>query len=90
MSVLYLTSRYVNEPEYFKDSHVCPVPKGGDPSVFSNYRYISPLSNLDKSLARAAFKRLYNHFRDNNILTSFQSGFIPGDSTVNQLRNIRI
>ena len=24
-------------------------------------------------------------FRDNSILTSLQSGFIPGDSTVNQL-----
>ena len=30
-------------------------------------------------------KELLNHFRDNNILTSFQSGFIPGDSSVNQL-----
>ena len=27
-------------------------------------------------------------FRDNNIITSFQSGFIPGDSTVNQLTDI--
>ena len=27
----------------------------------------------------------FNHFRDNSILTSLQSGFIPGDSTVNQL-----
>lgn len=31
------------------------------------------------------FKYLYNHFLDNNILSSFQSGFTPGDSTVNQL-----
>ena len=27
----------------------------------------------------------FNHFRDNSILISLQSGFIPGDSTVNQL-----
>ena len=33
---------------------------------------------------RLVFKHLFNHFRD-NILTSLQSGFIPGDSTVNQL-----
>ena len=31
------------------------------------------------------FKHLYNHFRDNNILSPLQSGFIPGDSTTNQL-----
>ena len=40
---------------------------------------------MDKALKRLVFKYIYNHFRDNNILTSFQSGFIPGDSTVNQL-----
>ena len=31
------------------------------------------------------FKHNFNHFRDNDILLSLQSGFIPGDSTVNQL-----
>ena len=31
------------------------------------------------------FKYLFNHLRDNNLLSSLQSGFIPGDSTVNQL-----
>ena len=28
---------------------------------------------------------MYNHFLDNSILTAFQPGFIPGDSTINQL-----
>ena len=39
----------------------------------------------DKALERLVFKCLYNHFLDNNILTSFQSGFSSGDSSVNQL-----
>ena len=72
-------------PECFKETHVCPILKGGDPAVPSNYRPISLLSNLDKALERLVFKYLYNHLLDNNILTSFQSGFRPGDSTVNQL-----
>ena len=72
-------------PNCFKESYVSPLPKGGDPSELSNYRPISLLSNLEKFLERAVFKYLYNHFRDNNILKPFQSGFIPGDSTVNQL-----
>ena len=73
-------------PVCFKIAHVCPVPKGGgDPSDVCNYRPISVLSNLDKVFERLVFKHLFNHLRDNNILTSFQSGFIPGDSTTNQL-----
>ena len=66
------------------ETHVCPILKGGDPAAPSYYRPISLLSNLDKALERLVFKYLYNHFLDNNILTSFQSGFRPGDSTVNQ------
>ena len=38
-----------------------------------------------KGFERLIFKYLYNHLRDKNLLSSFQSGFIPGDSTVNQL-----
>ena len=36
---------------------------------------------------RLIFKHLHNHLRDNNLLSSLQSGFILGDSTVNQLHN---
>ena len=31
------------------------------------------------------FKHVCNHLHVNNILTPYQSGFIPGDSTTNQL-----
>ena len=53
--------------------------------VEMNYQHISLLKNMEKCLERAVYKYLYNNFRDNDVLTSFQSGFIPGDSTVNQL-----
>ena len=33
-------------------------------------------------------KHLFNYVRDQDILTASQSGFIPGDSTVNQLTDI--
>ena len=33
-------------------------------------------------------KNLFNFIRDHEILTTLQSGFIPGDSTVNQLVDI--
>ena len=36
-------------------------------------------------MERCVFKHLYNFIINNNILTKFQSGFIRGDSTTNQL-----
>ena len=72
-------------PEIWKLAHVSPIPKTEDRSLVSNHRPISLLSNIDKVFERVMFKHLYNHLLDNNILTAFQSGFIPGDSTTNQL-----
>ena len=68
----------------YKEANVCPVPKKGDLSVVSNHRSISLLNSEDKVFDRLIFKHLYNHLHDNDLL-SLQSGFIPGDSTVNQL-----
>ena len=50
----------------------------------SNYRPGSLLSCLGKLLERV-HKYLYNYIISNTILTPFQSGFIKGDLTVNQL-----
>ena len=33
-------------------------------------------------------KHISNYFKDNNIITCLQSGFVPGDSSVNQLVDI--
>ena len=55
---------------------------------FLTYVYfISLLSNFDKVFERLIFKHtcIYNRLRDNNILTVYQSGFTPGDTTINQL-----
>ena len=72
-------------PSFYKEANVCPVPKKGDLSVVSNHRPISLLNAEAKVFERLVFKYLFNHLRDNNLLSSLQSGFIPGDSTVNQL-----
>ena len=72
-------------PSTYKEANVSPVPKKGDLSLVNNYRPISLLNSEAKVFERLIFKHLYNHIRDNNLLTSLQSGFIPGDSTINQL-----
>ncbi len=53
--------------------------------MVSNYRPISLLSTVGKVFEKVVFKRLYNYLRDHDLLSSLQSGFVPGDSTVNQL-----
>ena len=72
-------------PSPYKDANVSPVPKKGDLSVVSNYRPISLLNSDAKLFERLVFKHFFNHLQGNNMLSSLQSGFIPGDSTVNQL-----
>ena len=61
------------------------MPKSRDLSLVSNYGPIALLSNIDKAFERVGFKHLYNHLHENSILTPYQSGFTPGDSTTNQL-----
>ena len=72
-------------PSSYKEANVCPVPKKDNSTDVTNYRPISLLNSEDKVLERLVFKHLFNHLRGNNLLSSLQSGLLPGDSTVNQL-----
>ena len=72
-------------PISYKEANVTPVPKKGDLSIVSNYRPISLLNSEGKVFERLVFKHLYNHLHRHNLISSLQSGFMPGDSTVNQL-----
>ena len=72
-------------PSNWKLANVIPIHKKGSVHDISNYRPISILSNLSKVFEKSIFKHVFNFVKDNSILTKFQSGFIPGDSTVNQL-----
>ena len=75
-------------PSQWKMARVLPLFKKGDKSVPSNYRPISLLSCLGKLFERLAFKHLHNHFNKHKLLCKYQSGFLPGHSTVHQLIEI--
>ena len=75
-------------PKIWKEANVTPVFKKDDPSDYSNYRPISLLSTVGKVLERIIHKHTYNFFIANNVISSLQSGFVMGDSTVNQLADI--
>ena len=67
-------------PNMYQEANVCPVPKKGYLSIASNYRPISLINAESKVLEKKPiFKHLYNRLQGNNMLSSFQSGFIPGD-----------
>ena len=75
-------------PSPWKCANVIPLHKKDAESLCNNYRPISLLSCVSKVMERIVFKHVFNFFRDNLVLSSHQSGFIPGDSTVNQLLSL--
>ena len=75
-------------PDIWKQSNISPVFKKDDKTNVENYRPISLISSVGKTFEKAAYKHIYNFILANQIITPFQSGFMPGDSTVNQLTDM--
>ena len=72
-------------PSQWKIANVVPVFKKNDPQKVNNYRPISLLCIISKVFEKCIYKYLHNFILDNNLLSSHQSGFRKGDSTINQL-----
>ena len=75
-------------PDIWKEANVSLLYKKDDSSPVSNYRPISLLSALGKVMEKIVHKHMFNFFLNQHAITCLQSGFIPGDSTVNQLVDI--
>ena len=72
-------------PQLWKVANVVPLYKKGQKDILNNYRPVSLLCILSKIFERIVFKHVFNHFRDNFLISIWQSGFLPGSSTVTQL-----
>ena len=72
-------------PELWQLANVIPIHKKGSKQLILNYRPISLLPICGTIFEKIVFKHLYNYLISNNLITKNQSGFRPGDSTVNQL-----
>ena len=68
-------------PVGWKAGNVTPVFKSGDPSNAANYRPITLLSLISKSLERLVHNAIMDHLLKNNLLSDKQFGFRPGAST---------
>ena len=75
-------------PDQWKKANVVPIHKKGDKQLIENYRPVSLLPICGKVFERLIFNSLFNYFIENNLLSPPQSGFIPGDSCVQQLISI--
>ena len=75
-------------PEIWKHANVVPVHKKNEKNLKGNYRPISLLPIFRKILEKLVYDSLYSHLVSCEVLDPNQSGFRPGDSTVNQLLSI--
>ena len=86
--LINMSLRLGKVPVMWKQANVVALHKKLSRSSVSNYRPISLLSCTSKVMEKCIFKSVFNYFRDNSLVTKFQSGFTPNDSTVNQLVNL--
>ena len=68
-------------PSVLKTAKVVPVFKKDSKLDYSNYCPISLLSNIEKTLEKLMYKRLYTFLNNNNIIYNLQFGFRQQYST---------
>ena len=75
-------------PCIWKTAHIAPIHKKENKETCTNYRPISLLSCVGKVLQKCAITHVFSYLNISHLLTPFQSGFIPGDSSVYQLLSL--
>ena len=75
-------------PLEWKKANVAPFHKTGDKQCLKNYQPVSLLPICRKIFERLIFNEMFRFLIENNLISSNQSGFKPGDSCINQLLSI--
>ena len=79
------TGRFLSS---WKKANVLRIYRKENRQLKKNYRPISLLPTCGKIFEKLKFDAIYEYLCVNQLLTPNQSGFRPGDSTVNQLLSI--
>ena len=72
----------------WKKANFVPVHEKGNKQTFENYRPVSLLPICGKICECLIYNSLFEFFIANELVSSNQSGFKPGDSCINQLLSI--
>ena len=72
-------------PEIWKKANVLPIHKKERRQVKNDYRPISLLPICGKIFEKLILDCIYEHLTYNQLITPSQSGFRPGELTINQL-----
>ena len=75
-------------PSEWKKGNIVPIHKKDEKQTLKNYRPVSLLLICGKVIVRLTFNEMFTFFIENELISSNQSGFKPGDSCVNQLVSI--
>ena len=75
-------------PNLWKRANVVPVFKKNKKQLIVNYRPISLLPIFGKIFEKLIYNNLYAFLMSNNLISAKQSGFMKGDSTINQLLSV--
>jgi len=74
-------------PDDWKKAYVTPLHKSGPRSLVSNYRPVSLTSTIVKIMESILKDNILSHILDNELVSPFQFGFLPGRSCLTQLLN---
>ena len=75
-------------PENWKKALVVPIPKQGFLAEVQNYRPISLLSLLGKTLEKLIHQQLSKFFEENSLLAEEQHGFRRNHSTIHAISQV--
>ena len=70
-------------PQIWKYANVVPIHKKNEKNLKGNYRPISLLPVFGKIFEKIIHDYLYSHLVSCELLNPNQSGFRPGESTIN-------
>ena len=75
-------------PIHWKKDNVVPIYKKESKQLAKYYRPVSLLPICRKIFERVIYNDVYPYLIDNNLISSHQSGFNGGDSSISQLLSI--
>ena len=77
-----------NISRWLEEGNIVPIFRKGDKQNIQNYRPISLLPICSKVFERTMYDNMLKYFLFNNLISAKQSGFRPGDSSVNWLLSV--